>query len=415
MRILYNFVLFISDFVLSAFGVVGNNQKTKSLLTGRTDSVNRLKHLPSKEIKRVWAHAASLGEFEMLRPLLENLEKQATLEIHISFFSPSGFEHAKVPENWIKWYMLSDTISNAKFWVNQLQPDFVIWAKYEFWLNHLTAVNQSNIPFIYWNLLLREKHFLGKRGFKAWRKEISKAQKLYCQDALTSRLSGEWFEAANEIGGDFRFLRSKIEIQKTNGASQIKNLVAPFKNILIVGSAWEPEINAIQHYLRTYSLPAENLIIIAPHDVSEERISDFESQLINYKTVRISNLKEGLRPQIILVDSIGLLSRLYGMGNMSIVGGGFVNALHNIVEPLSYGVPVLTGSNTEKFPEAELAEEHHALLRCNTPEKLAQKLHEIWSDTHKLEELQKAAKEHFVSQVPDIEKATQDCLRFVTN
>lgn len=415
MRILYEIVLYISDFVLSVFAILGNNQKIKSILIGRKDSIARLKQLPVKEIKRVWAHAASLGEFEMLRPLLESLEKKASLEIHISFFSTSGFEYAKVPQNWTKWYLLSDTTSNAKYWVNQLQPDFVVWAKYEFWLNHLSALNSANIPFIYWNLLLREKHFLGKLVFKSWRNEISKAQKLYCQDALTSELSSQWFEAANEIGGDFRFLRAKIETEKTSSINPFWNSVVKSKNILIVGSAWGPELKAIQYYLDKHPLPTENIIIIAPHDVSEDRISDIESQFIDYKTVRLSKLTEDQKPQIILVDSIGLLRRLYGMGNITIVGGGFVNALHNIVEPLSYGVPVLTGSNTDKFPEAALAEKHRALLRCNTSKDLASKLHDIWSDSEKLTELQHAAKEHFLSRVPDIEKATHDCLKFVTN
>lgn len=414
MRILYDIVLYISDFVLSVIAIVGKNQKIKALLTGRKDSYARLKQLPVKETKRVWAHAASLGEFEMLRPLLESLEKKDSLEIHISFFSPSGYEYAKMPKNWTKWYFLSDTKPNAKSWVNQLQPDFVVWAKYEFWLNHLSALNRSNIPFIYWNLLLREKHFLGKVGFKSWRNEISKAQKLYCQDALTSKLCSQWFNATNEIVGDFRFLRAKIETEKPSSTNPVWNSVVKSNNILIVGSAWEPELKALQYYLNNHTLPTKNIIIIAPHDVSEDRISGIENQFIDYKTVRLSRLTEDKKPQIILVDSIGLLSRIYAMGNISIIGGGFVNALHNIVEPFSYGLPVLTGSNTHKFPEAALAEKHNALLRCDTSEDLASKLHDIWSDPEKLAELQHAAKDHFRSRVPDIEKATRDCLQFVT-
>ena len=415
MRILYSLVLYLSDFILSVKSIVGKNQKIKSLKVGRKNTFARLKQLPVKETKRVWAHAASLGEFEMLRPLLESLEKKVSLEIHISFFSPSGYEHAKIPENWTKWYLLSDTTANANYWINQLQPDFVVWAKYEFWLNHLSALNRCNIPFVYWNLLLREKHFLGKLVFNSWRKEISKAQKLYCQDVQTSQLSSQWFKATNEIGGDFRFLRAKIETEKASSTNLDWNGVVKSKNILIVGSAWEPELKAIQYYLNNHTLPTENIIIIAPHDVSESRISDIENQFIDYKTVRLSRLTEDEKPEIILVDSIGLLSRIYAMGNISIVGGGFVNALHNIVEPLSYGLPVLTGSNTHKFPEAALAEKHHALLRCDTSEVLASKLHDIWSDPEKLTELQHAAKDHFLSRVPDIEKATGDCLQFVTN
>ena len=415
MRILYSLVLYLSDFILSVISIVGKNQKIKSLKIGRKNTFARLKQLPVKETKRVWGHAASLGEFEMLRPLLESLEKKESLEIHISFFSPSGYEHAKMPENWTKWYLLSDTTANANYWINELQPDFVVWAKYEFWLNHLSALNRCNIPFVYWNLLLREKHFLGKLVFNSWRKEISKAQKLYCQDVLTSQLSSQWFKATNEIGGDFRFLRAKIETEKASSTNLDWNGVIKSKNILIVGSAWEPELKAIQFYLNNHTLPTENIIIIAPHDVSESRISDIENQFIEYKTVRLSRLTEDEKPEIILVDSIGLLSRIYAMGNISIVGGGFVNALHNIVEPLSYGLPVLTGSNTHKFPEAALAEKHHALLRCDTSEVLASKLHDIWSDPEKLTELQHAAKDHFLSRVPDIEKATADCLQFVTN
>ena len=129
---------------------------------GEKTSLKKLEQLPDKSRKRIWAHAASLGEYQMLLPLLFELEKKYDIEIHISFFSSSGYEHAENPGNWSFYYIQHDTHQKAKRFISLLKPDLTIFAKYEFWLNHLNGLNQRNIPFIYWNTLIREGHFLNK-------------------------------------------------------------------------------------------------------------------------------------------------------------------------------------------------------------------------------------------------------------
>ncbi len=414
---IYNIVVGISDWIIRLVSLFKSNEsKLNKLIEGRTQSKFKLKGLGPKSGKRIWAHAASLGEFEMLRPLLEELQEDHW-EIHVSFFSPSGYTHAKMPENWTQWYLLSDRSTHAKQWLNHLDPDLVIWAKYEFWLNHLKELNHRNIPFVYWNLLLRPNHFLSKPWAASWRKELSGARMLFCQDRSTLELASKWIHCPNEVSGDFRYLQALQLKTQTNPPKLNSDWLEYIKEkrVLIVGSAWQPELDSIKYLMEENNFTEAQHILIAPHDVSEKNLRLFESTLNGYGLQRLSAFSGKEQPRITLVDSIGLLSRIYQYGEISIVGGGFQNALHNIVEPMSYGLPVFTGNHTAKFPEAALAEKNQALKQYATTQGLATTISSLWSNPTELRQLKKSVTAFFASQVPNIEGASNFCRGLVTN
>jgi len=355
-------LLFIGSFFISKEGKIGK------MLIGRKKSLKKLEQLPIKSRKRIWAHAASLGEYQMLLPLLLELEKQYHIEIHVSFFSTSGYEHAENPGNWYFYYLQHDTPAKAKRFISLLKPDLAIFAKYEFWLNHLHQLNQKNIPFIYWNTLLRTDHFLSKFWAQPWRKELNKALAICCQNQSTQTLVVKLLPQTRSIlTGDIRFLQTAEWLKTPNIFDAHTDRLLKSQQNIIWGSSWEQELEVL---IKIWPLNKNKYrFILAPHDVSEKNLSKIETQ-IQGTSQRLSQwLIHPKSDVILLVDGIGKLRFLYRYGALAIVGGGFNNALHNIIEPLSNGIPVLFGDKHDKFPEAQEAVDAKAAFHApNTKE-----------------------------------------------
>jgi len=373
-RLAYQIIIILSQWILQIVSIfLPKEGKISKMLLGRTTSLKKLEQLPDKSRKRIWAHAASLGEYQMLLPLLFELEKKYDIEIHISFFSSSGYEHAENPGNWSFYYIQHDTHQKAKRFISLLKPDLTIFAKYEFWLNHLHGLNQRNIPFIYWNTLLREGHFLNKFWAQPWRKELNKALAICCQNQNTlNRVSQILPNTRPILTGDIRFLQTAEWLNTPNiFDSEIDRLLNSQKNI-IWGSSWEEELKIL---IKIWPLNKNKYrFIVAPHDVSEKNLSEIETQLPG-SFQRLSQWLIAPKPDVILlVDGIGKLRFLYRYAALAIIGGGFSNALHNIIEPLSNGVPVLFGDNHDKFPEAQDAIDFKAAIHGKTPEALSESL-----------------------------------------
>lgn len=370
LRFAYQFLLYVSAVILRILSVfLPGEAKLNRLLSGRKNTVERLKKLPPKQKKRVWAHAASLGEFDMLRPLLRKLEQQNDIEIAVSFFSPSGFEHVEMPSHWMRLYMLHDTPSAARFFIKKLQPNLVIFAKYEFWLSHLRILNQNQIPFLYWNTALRASHFLIQPWAYSWRNALEKALLFACQNKETQRiLNGILPLTPNLLTGDMRFLQT-AQVRDLPGIFTDKEVAQwQEKRNIVWGSAWQEELEVLTQVIPLNT--GDYRFVLAPHDVSEKNLSHIESQLPG-QTQRLSQwLQNPIPEMVVLVDGIGKLKYIYRYASVAIVGGGFTNALHNIIEPLSLGVPVLFGSNHAKFPEAQEAINAKAALHADTPKEL---------------------------------------------
>lgn len=416
-RIAYQVLLYISAVILRILGVfLSGEAKLKRLLSGRYDTLERLKKLPPKHKKRVWAHAASLGEYDMLSPLLKNLEQQYDIEIAVSFFSPSGFEHAEIPDHWMRFYMLHDTPRAARFFIKKLQPNLVIFAKYEFWLSHLRILNQNQIPFLYWNTALRPSHFLTKLAAYPWRKALEKSILFACQNQETQTILNRILpNTPNLLTGDMRFLQT----------AQVRNLPCIFSNKevaqwqekknIVWGSSWQEELEVLKQVIPLNS--GAYRFILAPHDVSEKNLLYMESQLPG-KTQRLSQWLQNPKSEVVvLVDGIGKLKYMYRYASVALVGGGFTNALHNIIEPLSHGVPVLFGSNHAKFPEAQDAINAKAALHADTPKELSEILTFLLfhrGNTQLINFHQNQARAYFESNTPKMEGIRPYCEAVLT-
>ncbi len=329
------------------------NNKAKLWVDGRKDIFKRLTdELGSDNSEIIWFHCSSLGEFEQGRPVMETIKSQfPNCKILLTFFSPSGFEIRKNYEGaaWV-FYLPLDSGKNARQFLDIVRPSLVVFIKYDYWYYYLTECKRRKI-----SLLMISSIFRKEQAFFRWygrlhRKMLQCFSYIFVQD----RESLQLLESINiknaNIAGDTRFDRvSEIaatfkpiaEIAKFCGRSQV----------LIAGSTWPVDEKLIKEAATT--LP-DLKIIIAPHEIDKEHLKElkslfpgsiFFSELNTYESASITQ-------RYLIIDNIGMLSRLYHYATIAYVGGGFNRGIHNTLEAAIYGKPVLFGPNYEKFREA---------------------------------------------------------------
>lgn len=352
MRGLYN----LSIYVLQLVFVIGRLFSPK-LNLGYKGRQNWRKHLikfkKDNPGKLIWFHCASLGEFEMARPVLDelNANKLEGVVLLITFFSPSGYELRKNYEGVDGvMYMPLDTPKNAKDFVTIATPFISVFVKYEFWLNHLENLKISGSKVILINGLFRKE----QPFFKWWGGMFREALKNYTHIFLQNKSSQKLIKTIGfentSVTGDLRYDRV-VAISKT--AKQFPQLDAFVKDSIVIigGSTWPEEEWILKQCLD--SLDSRIKLIIAPHDVSEKHLKQIEQRFQANNLKRFTLMRPEDNPQIVLVDTVGHLSSLYQYGTLALVGGGFTGALHNIIEPAVFGIPVFFGYKHSKFPEAE--------------------------------------------------------------
>lgn len=339
----------------------------------------------------IWIHAASLGEYEMALPLIQQLHlHKPDVPFLISFFSPSGYENAKLPPYCHKIYLGADTPEHAEKFIAALQPQKVIFVKYEVWLNHLNACHSKNIPVFYWNLILRKDHFIFTHWGKPWLTVLKKCRILFCQNSITIELLKFRNVTHGIQTGDIRFNRA-LEIQNLDlPKSLIDHSNGELMNwlnsgsLLILGSSWPTEESMISDVLEQpeYREKLQNdpnlKIIIVPHDISLHHIQSIQ-RLFSEFQIQLYSEPIKHKFQILIVDQIGVLSRLYRFAKVAFIGGGFSGQLHNIIEPAAAGCFTLYGPNAKKFPESDLFEELNIGCKIKDSHELAKKLLLIWA------------------------------------
>jgi 3-deoxy-D-manno-octulosonic-acid transferase len=409
LKVIYTFFIFVFEGLIRLAGIF--SPKANEMIQGRKFQVDLINKLPKKTNQRIWIHAASLGEYEMSIPLIEEISKNLPkAEFIISFFSPSGYKNAKLLSNCTKFYLPFDSIKNANKWIHEINPDIAIFVKYEFWPNLINACHQKNIPLWYWNFLLRDNHFILKPWASFWQNALKKCAGFFSQNENTVELAKSIDLPNTKLLGDIRYLRTKnIQSQLTDVPQNIKDFTHG-KNTLILGSSWEAEENGLLKYLQNQTLKENQCIIIAPHDISKNHIDQIQQKFNQFGAERFSNFANKTSTKILIIDSIGLLSRLYAFSNLAVIGGAFGKGLHNIIEATAAGVPVIFGPNTAKFPEAK--EFVHAKIgfQVNTIDELAKTIDGIFNSLE-LKLLKQKTKAHFDTCIPEIEIAVNEILR----
>jgi 3-deoxy-D-manno-octulosonic-acid transferase len=332
------------------------NQRARKLVLGQKALLSHIKQSEaSKSSNNIWFHVSSLGEFEQGRPLMEALKaKLPNHRIVVTFFSPSGYE-AKIndPIADAVYYLPFESKNNAQELINILQPKMAFWVKYDFWYQYLIELKNKQIPvfLIAAQFRLNQIFFNPLASFHA--SILHLFNFIFCQTHLSEELLSKIGQTNHLFTGDNRYDRV---IQNTQNIEEIA-FITNFQNnetTLIVGSSYQTEEQMIQYAIQQQT-PAFKCII-APHFVDEDRIKEIEKlfgkQAIRYSQInKESNLSSY---KILIIDCIGLLSRLYKYGHLAFVGGGFwENGLHNSLEPAAFGMPLSFGPKLRRFPEAQ--------------------------------------------------------------
>lgn len=349
MSFLYHILIHLYSIAVSVFSLFNN--KAKLWVDGRKDILQKIQSTinPSDEIS--WFHCASLGEYEQAKPVIEKLKHQyPKFKILVTFFSPSGYEIRK-NDSLIDYvfYLPIDTKSNAKQFIEIIKPKMVFFVKYEFWFNYINQLNKNNIPTYLISGVFRENQLFFKWYGKWYKKVLNGFTHFFVQNSDSEKLLIANNFTNVTFSGDTRFDRvyeNSLHPKHLPLISQFKN-----NNILIIGgSTWQPEEEILADYIK--SNPNQKLII-APHDISEKHITQIEN-LFNQNTLRYSKANESniQSTTILIIDNIGLLANIYQYADIAFIGGGFSGALHNILEPASFGNVVLFGKKHQKYHEA---------------------------------------------------------------
>ena len=297
----------------------------------------------------IWFHAASLGEFEQGRPLIEAIkEKHPEFKILLSFFSPSGYEVRKdYPLADEVLYLPSDTPRHAAAWVRRHHFVAAFFIKYEFWFNYMRALHEAGVPLFYVSLILNENSFFFKPYGKWFRKQLHIVKHFFVQDATTEKLLREHGFSNVTRCGDTRFDRVAAIAEQARPFPEVERFIGGRKCI-IAGSTWPPDERLLASFLP--KMPSDYCLILAPHDVSADHIAQIQSAFPDSQ--RYSKLDAGSGQKVLVVDTIGILSQLYQYARFVYIGGGFGVNIHNIQEPVTFGCPVVFGPKYTSFKEA---------------------------------------------------------------
>jgi 3-deoxy-D-manno-octulosonic-acid transferase len=326
--------------------------KAKKAVQGRKGLIRKIAQaVEGDNAPVVWMHCASVGEFEQGRPVLEKIRGEyPRYRIILTFFSPSGYELRKnyAGADFV-WYLPWDTRHNAERFVSAINPSLAIFVKYEFWFHYSDALWKRKIPLISVSTIFRPDQAFFKSYGKLYREILRRFSFFFVQNDESLKLLKSIGIQDCSIAGDTRFDRVKEIVDRREPVPTAESFKANDK-LLVVGSCWPEDLEVLLPLINDQRLK----VIIAPHEISESFLEQIERSL-TVKSIRYS-AAEGVdlgNYVVLIIDNVGLLSRLYQYGEFAYVGGAFGKGLHNILEAACYGIPVFFGNrNYKKFKEA---------------------------------------------------------------
>lgn len=352
MTFLYNIFISLLIFGMKAFSLF--NDKTKKGVEGRKQSLDKVKAAFSKEDKVIWMHAASLGEYEQGLPVLEKLkENLPDHKILVTFFSPSGYENVVEKKHIadVICYLPFDKKSTIKEFVSQFDTKLFFTVKYDYWYNLLAELKNKNTKIYVISALFYERQSFFTSYGKWFVKQLQKnVDWFFHQTQFSLALAKSVGLVKSSVTGDTRFDRVKQLRERNNHVDHIADFMGNNKAV-VFGSSWQSEEKiAAMVFMKNPGLK----FIIAPHDLKRVgHLKNIFPDALLYSEIKASQLS-ALSSQLLIIDSIGLLSKLYSYADVAVVGGGFHDAgLHNILEAATFGVPVVFGNHYQKNPEAD--------------------------------------------------------------
>lgn len=353
MLFIYSIIVSIAGLLLRiiAFFV----PKIKLFVAGRKDVFPTLITKIKPNDKTIWFHAASLGEFEQGLPVIEKIkEKYPNHKIVLSFFSPSGYEVRKNnPIADVTVYLPLDTQKNAAKFIDLVHPEMVFFIKYEFWPNYLNELKKRNTPTYLISGIFREKQAFFKWYGGFYRKALDTFTYFFVQNENSLQLLHQLGKEKAIISGDTRFDRVASILERDNTL----DFIAEFKNnktTIVAGSTWAKDEELLLNYINSNTATADTKFIIAPHNIKPDQIQQLKNsctkKVILFSEKENKNLADY---DVLIIDTVGILTKIYSYADIAYVGGGFGNpGVHNILEPATFRIPIIIGPNYSHFAEA---------------------------------------------------------------
>ena len=347
---IYNLGIHIYQLGIRLAGLFSD--KPAKMVKGHREANDLLKSKIDRNARYIWFHAASLGEFEQGRPLIERIRQEyPQYKILQTFFSPSGYEVRKNYEGAdIVCYLPMDTPGNAKKFINLVNPCMVFFVKYEFWKNYLNILYNKGVPVYSVSSIFRPNQIFFRWYGKGYQQVLKTFEHLFVQNEESKKLLANIGVMNTTVVGDTRFDR----VLDICAAAKQLPLVQKFKGdalTFVAGSSWGPDEDI---FIKYFNAHPEMKLIIAPHVVNDSHMKEIVSKLqrpcIRYTQATEENVQQA---DCLIIDCYGLLSSIYRYGEISYIGGGFGVGIHNVLEAAVYGIPVIFGPNNKKFREAQ--------------------------------------------------------------
>lgn len=377
MYFVYDLLILFAGFVLKITALF--NKKIKLFIDGRKQTFTKLQQAIAETDEVIWIHCASLGEFEQGRPIIEKLKlKFPTKKVVLTFFSPSGYEVRKNYEYAdVVCYLPLDSAQNAKKFLDIVHPQLAIFVKYEFWPNLLKELKIRNVETLLISGIFRENQPFFKLYGSWMRKSIAAFSHFFVQDENSKQLLNSINFNNVTVSGDTRFDRV-FEITHQNNKLPFIEEFIDNKYTLVAGSTWKEDETMLVDYINNKASENEKFII-APHNINPKDIADLKNSiskkvaLFSEKSFNSAQGSENLADyQVFIIDTVGLLTKIYSYATVAYVGGGFTKTgVHNVLEPATFGIPILIGPNYDKFNEAVDLVKNKACLAVDNSKELS--------------------------------------------
>ena len=396
MDILYNIGIYIVGFHLKFIALF--NHKLKLGVDGRSKTFKTLKQHLSFNDNVLWFHCTSLGEYEQGLPIFKILrDRYKTFKIVLTFFSPSGYEIRKntnIAD--VVVYLPLDTKRNARRFLNLVNPKLTIFVKYDIWPNYLAELKRRELRAILISASYRESQSYFKfYGFRL-RKALSAFEHIFVQNEASKQLLKTINIENVTVSGDTRYDRVSQQLEQDNTL----DFIAEFKQdktCVVIGSSWPEDEELLVPYING-NISKNVKYIIAPHNIKSNQIESLIKQL-ELKTLLFSEKEneDVSEYSIFIIDTIGLLSKIYSYADIAYVGGGMgTKGLHNILEPAVFGVPIVIGKNYQKFPEAVQMIDEAGVISVSNPTELKKELDMLFENKTQQQRLGKLNKDFVV-------------------
>ena len=402
---IYNLTMYILELGIKLAALFSD--KPAKMVKGHREVFDLLKNKIDRNARYIWFHAASLGEFEQGRPLIERIRNEyPQYKILQTFFSPSGYEVRKNYDGAdIVCYLPIDTPGNAKKFIELVNPCMVFFVKYEFWHNYLNTLSKKGVPTYSVSSIFRPDQIFFRWYGKSYRQVLKMFAHLFVQNEESKKLLAGIGIANTTVVGDTRFDR----VLDICAAAKQLPLVQKFKGdalTFVAGSSWGPDEDIFIQYFNAHP---EMKLIIAPHVVNDGHLKEIMAKLqrpcLRYTQATEENVAQA---GCLIIDCYGLLSSIYRYGEISYIGGGFGVGIHNVLEAAVYGIPVIFGPNNKKFREAQHLLANKGGFEINGYEDFQQLMDKFLADEAYLKQSGKAAGDYVKNNSGAMEKIMQN-------